>query len=221
MFYEKYTVRHGDTLGAIARAYSVSVEHLLDLNPDIINPNFIREGQFILLPLESPEVSPHLTLAQPNFPSTDPDWLKIAQREEGVAEVPGSGNNPRILEYHASTNLDKALARLDSTAWCSSFANWCMVQAGYKGTNSASALSWRNWGGSLPETSPMLGCIVVFSRTGPGGSGGHVGFFLADHGSHILVLGGNQGDSVRRSLIPKDGDWGGQHMRLLAYRWPQ
>jgi hypothetical protein len=60
----------------------------------------------------------------------------------------------------------------------------------------------------------------VFSRSSPGSFGGHVGFFLEDHGDQILVLGGNQGDSVRRSLIPKSGAWGSQQMALLTYRWP-
>jgi uncharacterized protein (TIGR02594 family) len=221
LFNQKYLVRHGDALGAIAKAYNLSVQELLDLNPGIINPNFIREGDSLLVPLEAPAVSPHLAIAQPNFSASEPDWLKIAQREEGVVEIPGAGNNPRILEYHASTNLDKSLARRDATAWCSSFANWCLVHAGQIGTNSASALSWRNWGSPLSLDAPVLGCLAVFSRAGPGSSGGHVGFFLADQGDHILVLGGNQGDSVRRSLIPINGFWGTQHMSLLTYRWPQ
>ena len=54
-----------------------------------------------------------------------PKWLEIALKEVGVSEIKG-GENKRILEYHASTTLK---AKEDEIPWCSSFVNWCMVQA--------------------------------------------------------------------------------------------
>jgi uncharacterized protein YgiM (DUF1202 family) len=33
-------------------------------------------------------------------------WLEIAHNEIGVREVVGSGDNPRIVEFHQSTRLD-------------------------------------------------------------------------------------------------------------------
>lgn len=42
-----YTVKKGDTLGAIARKHSMSLNVLLGLNPDIKNPNVISIGQRI------------------------------------------------------------------------------------------------------------------------------------------------------------------------------
>ena len=73
-------------------------------------------------------------------------WLEIAEREQGVAEVPGAGDNPRVVDYLMSTTLGSLENQNDETPWCSAFVNWCMEQAGIKGTNSAWARSWLDWG---------------------------------------------------------------------------
>ena len=44
---EYYTVQKGDTLGAIARKFNMSLNKLLGLNPDIKNPNLIHIGDKI------------------------------------------------------------------------------------------------------------------------------------------------------------------------------
>ncbi|WP_224984859.1 TIGR02594 family protein [Geomonas agri] len=66
-------------------------------------------------------------------------WMGIARKEIGQKEVAGHRDNPRILSYHATTTLK---ATDDETPWCSSFVNWCLKQAGVKGTDSAAATSW-------------------------------------------------------------------------------
>lgn len=43
------TVDPGDTLGGIANQYGVSVQYILDRNPDITNPDYIQAGQRINL----------------------------------------------------------------------------------------------------------------------------------------------------------------------------
>ncbi len=45
-----YTVRAGDTLGSIAAANRVTVQMILDINPDITNPDVISVGQVIMIP---------------------------------------------------------------------------------------------------------------------------------------------------------------------------
>lgn len=147
----------------------------------------------------------HLS-AEETEPSGTPTWFTIAEGEIGVSEAAGPGNNPRIVEYHQSTTLR---ATEDSVPWCSSFVNFCMKKAGFPGTGSASARSWRNFGGNL-DTS-RLGCIVVLRR-GPNPNNGHVGFFAGESTSHLRLLGGNQSDQVKFSNFPKS--------MLLAYRWP-
>lgn len=117
-------------------------------------------------------------------------WMPVALAEEGVREVIGPGDNPRIAEYLASTDLDRELAREDETPWCSGFVNWCVEHAGYAGTNSASAGSWRHWGKAAGTG--RRGLITVLSRQG----GHHVGFWLRKEGRRIILWGGNQRDAV-------------------------
>lgn len=213
-----YIVRRGDTLGAIAKAFGIKLSELLEENPQISNPNLIRSGEQILIPLDEPSPSLHSVIAEENDPSNDPMWLKIAFREEGITEVNGTKNNPRILEYHATTSLKKAMASQDSTAWCSSFVNWCMEKSGIAGTDSAWALDWQNWGKQLEA--PKRGCIVVFSRKGSTTNGGHVGFYISETSKQIEVFGGNQGNSVNHSKFPKDGVSGPFRYKHVAYIWP-
>lgn len=145
--------------------------------------------------------------SSPEAPIPDsPKWLEAAIKEIGVLEVPGSGDNPRVLEYHQTTTLK---ATDDSVPWCSSFVNWCMKQAGIEGTKSAAARSWLTWGQKLD--SPRNGCVVVLRR-GNSPANGHVAFYVGDGTSNIRLLGGNQGDQVKVSTFPKT--------MVLSYRWP-
>jgi len=134
----------------------------------------------------------------------EPRWLTVAKGELGVKEIPGSGDNPRIVEYHQTTTLK---ATDDAVPWCSSFVNWCLEQAGVRGTKSAAASSWRDWGEELEEG--RLGCIVVMRRQG----GNHVGFYMSEDADGVFVLGGNQGDAVNVKHFPWE--------IVTHFRWPE
>ena len=149
-----------------------------------------------------------IALERPNSPKTGKSWIDIAIAEMGVKEnaLPGQHHN-RILEYHKTTTLK---ATEDETPWCSSFVNWVVIQAGDKGTNSALARSWLNWGKAI-ET-PTRGCIIVIKKKSPGmtqatGSptGFHVGFYVSHTESYVKILGGNQSDSVKYSSFGLSG----------------
>lgn len=144
-------------------------------------------------------------------------WFDIVKAEMGVSEnsTPGK-DNARIIEYHATTTLK---AKHDEVPWCSSFVNWVMVQAGYKGTDNALAKSWATWG--VPVTTPVIGDIVVIKRkskssdSATGSSTGyHVAFFIAKSSSSITLIGGNQGDKVKRSNFYL------RSYEVVAYRRP-
>ncbi len=45
-----YTVRKGDTLHKIAKAHGVTIQMILDINPQITNPDVLEVGQEILIP---------------------------------------------------------------------------------------------------------------------------------------------------------------------------
>jgi uncharacterized protein (TIGR02594 family) len=122
----------------------------------------------------------------------------------GVAEVPGPGSNPRVLEYLHTVGL----GRDDETAWCSAFTNWCHEQAGITGTGKGNARSWLSWGGK-PD-SPCLGDVVVLWRGSRDGWQGHVGFWVGGSGGAVLILGGNQGDRVSIAAYSPE--------RVLGYR---
>lgn len=130
---------------------------------------------------------------------------EIAKGEVGVKETPGAGNTKRVLEYHATTTLK---ATSDDVPWCSAFVSWCVERAGLRGTRSAAARSWLDWGTAVDL--PQEGDIVILRRGNP--PSGHVGFFVKSAGDIIYVLGGNQSDQVKVSGY-KRGD-------LLGYRRP-
>lgn len=47
---QTYTIQSGDTLLSIAQSFGVTVDAILQANPDITNPELIRPGQEIVIP---------------------------------------------------------------------------------------------------------------------------------------------------------------------------
>ncbi|WP_433910756.1 TIGR02594 family protein [Sphingomonas yabuuchiae] len=144
-------------------------------------------------------------------------WMRVALAEKGVSEVAGRAHNPRIIEYHATTTL---AAKSDEVAWCASFVNWCLEQAGIRGIRSARAADWGKFGVALSE--PRYGCIVHIYRTPRGvdgatgsSSGNHVAFFVGQTATHIQLLGGNQSNQVKVSSYPL------KQYTVKAMRWPE
>jgi uncharacterized protein (TIGR02594 family) len=134
-------------------------------------------------------------------------WMKFALEEYGTAGIPGARHNPRVLLYQTAAGG----ARTDETAWCSAFANWCMRQAGINGTGQANARSWLNWGERC-LSGPVFGAVTVFSRP-PIAWQGHVAFYVGQQQGKVIVLGGNQSNSVCVKGYPVS--------RVLGYRWPK
>ena len=134
-------------------------------------------------------------------------WMSVAYGELGVKGFPEGSSNARITEYHHGTNIQ---GYDDKAAWCSSFVNWVFAQVDIKGTASALARSWLDWG-YLIDT-PKRGCIVILEREDPNGWQGHVGFYLRTENDRIFLLGGNQLNEVREH----DYD----SATVLGFRWP-
>lgn len=135
-------------------------------------------------------------------------WYEVAKAELGVKEVPGEGNNPRIVEYHQATTLK---ATQDSVPWCASFVNWCLAVGGSKGTGSAASRSFLNWGRAVDLSKAIPGDVVVFSR-GDKSWQGHVAFYAKHDDAYIWVLGGNQNNEVSITKYSKT--------KLLGIRRP-
>ena len=137
-------------------------------------------------------------------------WIAVAEKELGVKEFPGDADNPRIITYHSATSYGSTE---DETPWCSAFVNWCMKEVGVEGTHNAAARSWLHWGKALAQPEP--GAITILWRGSPSGWQGHVGFYMGEHESnpnYIMLLGGNQGDSVCLAAYDKK--------RVLGFRLP-
>ncbi len=150
------------------------------------------------------DVSWYMALDTKNCP-----WMKFAEQELGVHRThQRRGGNPEIIKYLSVVGLGN-----ESTPWCSAFANWCMTQAGIQGTKKANARSWLQWGTSIVDS--RFGAVTVFSRGGKGDHvHGHVAFFVANQGQHVIVLGGNQTSESKVCFrsFPRT--------HVLGMRWP-
>lgn len=135
-------------------------------------------------------------------------WIEEASKHIGQKEIPGAQSNPWILSLWQLK--DKWLGTDDSKVpWCGAFVNHVLTKCGYATFRTYfRARDWAKWGQPIPKA--CVGCIVVFERAG----GGHVGFLLGqDKKGNLLVLGGNQADSVNIAAFDPN--------RVLAYRWPK
>jgi uncharacterized protein (TIGR02594 family) len=195
-----HLIRPGETLSQLARTFNTDIATLARLN-GIRNPNLIYAGQTLRLPGGSGRgstggTSPTSdTTTQPGHPTGN--WMAIARGEMGQAEIAGSRNNPRIVQYHQTTTLH---AKNDETPWCSSFVNWTLEKAGFKGTDSAAAISWAHWGQKVNGLSQgREGDVVVIRNRASGQE--HVGFLVRTNGNQFTLLGGNQSNRVKESTF--------------------
>lgn len=118
----------------------------------------------------------------------------LASEEVGMREVKGPRHNPDIVQMFS--DVGHAWVKDDETAWCAAFIGAMLERAGLTSTRKLNARSYLDWGQAVDLKDARPGDIVVFSRGDPKGWQGHVGFFIANAGINIKVLGGNQSDSV-------------------------
>lgn len=177
----------------------------------------------------------------------DQQHQAAADADAAMLKIEQDYNNPDIVKYLQSTTLDRDMARSDATSWCSSFANWCMEQAGYIGTDNALAASWKDWGEELTE--PRYGAITVVTRSADPVQY-HVGFFVGmaeksvPDGEEEVEVKAKDGTVTRKTkkkfkkvkavrllsgnysrMIKEDADWtveaaDSPARHLVSYRWP-
>lgn len=136
------------------------------------------------------------------------DWMKVAKTYLGLHEGVGDADNPKVVELFKLAGHPEV--KHDSTAWCAAFVGGVLAQAGVKGTGSLSARSYEKFGVRLEM--PMFGCIGVKSRKGSAWQG-HVGFVVGANRNQIILLGGNQNDSVSVAAFPRKD--------FTAFVWPK
>lgn len=132
----------------------------------------------------------------------------IAQRFVGTKAVPGATSNPQVL---AMLRLDEPWPQNDEVPWCSAFVNYVTWLLRLPRSKCLSARSWLTVGQviSLNDAAPGFD-VVIFKRgagSQPGAevidAPGHVGLFAGVDDQMILVLGGNQDNSVSVSPMAK------------------
>lgn len=117
--------------------------------------------------------------------------------------------NHKVLSAFIKKVFPNDFNDVRQTAWCAGFVNAVLNAEGTKGTGKLNARSFMKWG--VEVTDPSEGDVVVFWRESKSSWKGHVGFFAGyDDEGDILVLGGNQNDSVSIKSYPKE--------RLLGFR---
>jgi uncharacterized protein (TIGR02594 family) len=142
-------------------------------------------------------------------PAKDPEatpWVQKAKSYVGTREIRGPKHNPLVVALWSLGKVPLSVND-DETPWCAAFISAVLELAGIKSARTGWARSYLNWGQRIPG--PAVGAIVVFSR----GSGGHVGIVMGrDQNNNLMVLGGNQSDSVNIAPFAR--------RRVLGYRWP-
>ncbi|RWX72611.1 TIGR02594 family protein [Mesorhizobium sp. M2A.F.Ca.ET.039.01.1.1] len=143
----------------------------------------------------------------------DPAWIATARKYVGQREIKGPHHNPHILEWWKDIG---APFKDDETAWCGAFVGGVLAETGIKPPpGAASSQAYLKMPVKLDR--PAFGCVVVFWRNSPTSGLGHVGFVVGkDQHGNIMVLGGNQGDTVSIKPFALSGP----NARIKGFRWP-
>jgi len=140
-------------------------------------------------------------------------WLDVAWKELGQHEESGAAANPEIISYFKAAGRPEITS--DEVAWCAAFVCRCLTLGGID--ISAIPPDERLLANSLlkigtPIDEPRIGAVCVLSR-GSDPSQGHVGFIVGSTETDVVLLGGNQADSVSTAHFPRS--------RIRGMRWPE
>ncbi|MCS2169615.1 TIGR02594 family protein [Scandinavium sp. TWS1a] len=106
------------------------------------------------------------------------------------------------INYHKKTGINMSSMVGNSNPWCSSFINYCLKEAGYSISGSASSQSFSKNKNFIKISQPIYGAIVVLRKRGSWT--GHVTFIYCKFkDDEYGVLGGNQSNSVTVNPLKK------------------
>lgn len=134
-----------------------------------------------------------------------PKILKEMRKLYGIKEIPGTGDNPVILQWAKEIGVQEDYKH-DETAWCGLTMAVAAHRAGYDIVQDPLwALNWAHFGDAV--LIPMLADVLVFPRYNAKGKliGGHVTLYVGeDNSGYFHCLGGNQSDAVSFARINKN-----------------
>ena len=137
-------------------------------------------------------------------------WFEEAKHLMGTKEVSGSKNNAEILDWAKDLEIHYPA---DEIPWCGLFVAHCVGATLPEEPLPANPLGARQWERFGDSTQPRVGAVMVFWRKPREQGLGHVGFYVGEDHDGYQILGGNQGDQVCLTWMPKD--------RFLNAHWPK
>lgn len=124
---------------------------------------------------------------------------EMVERLVGTREVFGEMDNPHIM---AMLTLDQNWPEHDEVPWCSALINFKAWELRLPRSKDLRARSWLLVGTPIENSHAEIGSDVVILKRGTDhgpdvvDAPGHVGMFAGFEGDSVLVLGGNQGNTV-------------------------
>lgn len=116
-------------------------------------------------------------------------------------EIAGPKSNTEILKFAATAGVSN-IYKSDETAWCAVVMTAICITAKqevlFTSYDRLRAKSFLNFGIAVKE--PVLGDVLVFTRTG----GGHVGMYVGEDKDCYHVVGGNQSNQFNVTRIAKN-----------------
>lgn len=136
----------------------------------------------------------------------------LAEQFVGLTEVQGNFDNPQIMSM---LKLDANWPTHDEVPWCSAFVNYICWLLDLPRSKSLLARSWLKVGKAVTLEKATCGfCVCIFARKDSNGNisfdkenytaAGHVGFYSDISDKGILLLGGNQNNSVNYRVYKED-----------------
>ena len=144
---------------------------------------------------------------------SSPIWYRWALAEVGVRETPGPKSTPRIMAYREIGKTPLG-GEDGAVPWCAIFVNAALEAAGVRSTRSGMARSYERSPGFVKLAGPALGAITCKWRNSPKSGLGHVGFYAGhDTRGRVVLIGGNQGDSVSKASFDPG--------QITGFFWPK
>lgn len=120
--------------------------------------------------------------------------FSLAQRYVGIRELSGAQHHPLVSWWLSLCGF--SLDAPDEIPWCSAFVNGIAWELRLPRSKSAAARSWLTVGVSVQIADAVADSDIVVLSRGTNPAQGHVGFFAGWERGEVLVLGGNQQNSV-------------------------
>lgn len=220
----RYTVRRGDTLSTIAARHGTDTASILAANRQSVrNPHLIQPGQRLVIPSRGTPTAtaPPRATRPPRRPASTTSARSRENEGHPLAIVPLNQRRApwmehayaeatrwagrtedvigRTINYHheLGTRWLKSLSG-SSNAWCASFVNWCLREAGY--TISKDHFRARSF---VSDANFAQIDAAIYGALGVVGTS-HVGFVYAKAANgNPIMLGGNQSDQINFAAFNK------------------